>query len=68
MDARSAEFHGDAARRDIVSCASCHDQGANSNCITCHKVGGTAGRSPHPRGWNPTTSKDTKMCKMCHGG
>ncbi|HOI09708.1 MAG TPA: cytochrome c3 family protein [Myxococcota bacterium] len=68
MNVRSPDFHGDAARRDIVSCASCHDRGAASNCITCHKVGGTAGRSPHPGGWNPTAGRDTKMCKMCHGG
>jgi hypothetical protein len=65
----TANFHGPAARRDIASCASCHDQGAKSNCVTCHKVGGIGG-DPHPPGW---TSKHghgdiakSAMCQTCH--
>jgi hypothetical protein len=66
MNRTSPHFHGDEARRDIVSCASCHDQGAASNCVTCHRVGGTAGSSPHPPGWKPTVGQDTRMCRSCH--
>ncbi len=66
MNRSSPDFHGKAASRDIAACATCHDQGASSNCITCHKVGGQAGRSPHPRGWNPAVSKDGPACRGCH--
>ena len=61
--------HGPAARRDIVSCAACHDQGAASNCVTCHKVGGPAG-NPHPPAWMVRHSKEeigrNAMCQVCH--
>ncbi len=58
--------HAQAARRDLASCAACHDQGAASTCVRCHKVGGSGG-SPHP----PTFPKGqplTGMCLVCHGG
>jgi Cytochrome c7 and related cytochrome c len=62
-------FHGDAARRDINSCASCHDQGAQSNCVTCHKVGGVGG-DPHPTGFSSQhslqESRTNSMCLTCH--
>lgn len=61
--------HGPAARRDIVSCAACHDQGAASNCVNCHKVGGVAG-NPHPPGWTVRHSQQeigrNAMCQVCH--
>ncbi|MCK5795996.1 MAG: cytochrome c3 family protein, partial [Deltaproteobacteria bacterium] len=41
-------FHGRKARRNAARCASCHDQGAASNCVRCHKVGALGG-NPHPR-------------------
>jgi predicted CXXCH cytochrome family protein len=61
--------HGAAARRDIVSCASCHDQGAASICVTCHTVGGVGG-SPHPPSWlmrhdHQEIGKNA-MCQVCH--
>lgn len=63
------DFHGDAARRDIASCASCHDQGAASVCVTCHRVGGVGG-NPHPASWldRHETSEIAKngMCLACH--
>lgn len=61
--------HGPAARRDIASCAACHDQGAASNCVRCHKVGGIGG-TPHPPGWRSTASGSTReaACAPCHGG
>ena len=63
----SPDFHGIEARRDIASCASCHDQGAQSNCVGCHRVGGVGG-NPHPIGWSHTRSEISKnnMCLICH--
>lgn len=61
--------HGPAARRDIASCASCHDQGAKSNCVDCHRVGGVGG-NPHPMGWTNKHPRDeidrNPMCLSCH--
>ena len=61
--------HGPAARRDIVSCAACHDQGAASNCVSCHKVGGIAG-NPHPPAWTVRHNREeigrNAMCQVCH--
>jgi hypothetical protein len=58
-----------AARRDISSCAACHDQGPSSNCITCHRVGGTGG-NPHPIGWMQHHDQQeihrNTMCLYCH--
>jgi hypothetical protein len=59
--------HGPAARRDIGSCATCHDQGAASNCVRCHKVGALGG-TPHPVGWRSSTPVTNPECAACHGG
>jgi hypothetical protein len=65
----SPGFHGTAARNDIVSCASCHDQGRQSNCVTCHRVGGVGG-DPHPPGFTskhpPSEINRNPMCLTCH--
>jgi hypothetical protein len=62
-------FHGDAARRDIESCASCHDQGDRSNCVQCHKVGGPGG-DPHPPGYGShhhlSDAATDGRCAACH--
>ena len=65
----SSEFHGQEARRDIAACASCHDQGAHSICVDCHKVGGIGG-DPHPADYErqhprSETSRNG-MCAACH--
>jgi hypothetical protein len=57
--------HGREARRDILLCASCHDQGPATNCIRCHKVGGYGG-NPHPGGWRSARSPQEGMCRYCH--
>jgi Cytochrome c7 and related cytochrome c len=62
----SSNFHGREARRDILACASCHDQGPATNCIRCHKVGAYGG-NPHPGGWKSTRSIASEMCRYCHG-
>jgi hypothetical protein len=64
-DPNGKSLHGRDARRDIVLCASCHEQGPATNCIRCHKVGGSGG-NPHPGGWKSTQSKSSKMCGYCH--
>lgn len=61
----SRDFHGHAARRDLLACASCHDQGPATNCIRCHSVGGYGG-NPHPRGWQSDRSEASSMCRYCH--
>ena len=63
----SQNFHGRAARRDLLACAGCHEQGPNTNCIRCHKVGGHGG-NPHPNGWKSARDSDAEMCRYCHGG
>jgi Cytochrome c7 and related cytochrome c len=59
--------HGRAARRDISSCAACHDQGPATNCVRCHAPGGIGG-TPHPPGWRSTQSSGAGACANCHGG
>jgi hypothetical protein len=59
------ERHGRAARRDILTCAACHDQGPASNCIHCHAVGGPGG-NPHPDGWSSGRDVQDGMCAFCH--
>lgn len=60
-------LHGREARRDITSCAACHDQGPATNCVRCHKVGGYGG-NPHPPGWSSQQSVSDGTCGACHGG
>lgn len=65
----SPNFHGLAARRNIESCAACHDQGAQSNCVECHRVGGIGG-NPHPPSWLLRHGREeinrNAMCLACH--
>ena len=65
----SGEWHGDAARKNIVSCSGCHDQGAASICVACHQVGAVGG-NPHPAGWTRKHASDDKTqnvaCRACH--
>jgi hypothetical protein len=58
--------HGPAARNDIVSCAGCHDQGASSTCVACHR-----NVNPHPPDWAQHHNKTSdvsanSMCRVCH--
>jgi hypothetical protein len=63
--------HGQAARRDINSCAACHDQGAQATCVGCHRPGGVAGdKAPHPKKFLSKHDRgdiaDNAMCRICH--
>jgi bacterioferritin-associated ferredoxin len=64
-DTDSKNHHGRAAKRNILSCAACHDAGPATNCIRCHKVGGVGG-NPHPSGWKSSRSEGAAMCRWCH--
>ena len=62
--------HGRAARNDIISCAGCHDQGAASVCVQCHRVGGIGG-NPHPADFRSKHNlrddiRNNSMCRVCH--
>ena len=62
LDATTASNHGVNARRNIVECASCHQE---RDCIACHD-----GINPHPadfvfncKSW---LSADARPCAKCH--
>ncbi len=65
-------LHAGAARRDIASCAGCHDQGGQAVCVGCHMVGSpTAGtKAPHPKKFlsahDREDIKSNAMCRVCH--
>jgi hypothetical protein len=66
LDPVSPKFHGLEARRRITSCAGCHDQGAATNCVRCHQVGGSGG-NPHPPGFARRGEiENNRMCRACH--
>lgn len=66
LDPLSAFGHARAARRDLLSCVSCHEADAETTCVPCHRVGGVAG-NPHPPGFgggmDPLVSG---VCRACH--
>ena len=59
--------HGQAARQNLESCASCH---AERDCTACHSaVGGGFRFNPHGPGFNAERmrSKNPSLCAACHG-
>ncbi|MEZ5064259.1 MAG: cytochrome c3 family protein [bacterium] len=58
--------HGDAARRHLESCVSCH---AESDCLTCHSARQGRGFNPHGPGFDAArlAEKAPQMCTVCHG-
>ena len=66
-----AQEHGNRARIEITSCASCHEQGRNSNCVECHSAR-TPGFhvNPHPPSWPDRYSRGDQgsheVCLVCH--
>lgn len=68
-DGRQVFFvgHGQAARQNLESCASCH---AERDCTACHSaVGGGFRFSPHGPGFDPDRlrRKNPSLCVACHG-
>ncbi len=57
--------HGQAARQDLVSCASCH---AQTDCTRCHAARGGWSISPHGPGFDPQAMADANRitCLVCH--
>lgn len=56
--------HGRAARQDLPSCTTCHQQ---TYCMQCHSDLG-ARINPHGPGFNATamSSRNPQLCLMCH--
>lgn len=59
--------HGEEARRNPVSCASCHGGAGEMLCVSCHRVGGPGG-SPHPAGFSSSKALSELPCRLCHTG
>jgi hypothetical protein len=56
--------HGQAARRGLEACASCHRQ---SDCIACHSAAGGWGVSPHGPGFTGRgETRSAASCRLCH--
>lgn len=72
----SGDFHGTAARKNIVACAGCHDNGSDAVCILCHRVEAAGGipmptpNGPHPSSFVSKHRGDDRtkraMCMACH--
>lgn len=66
LDPLSSLGHARAARRDLLSCVSCHESDAEETCVPCHRVGGVAG-DPHPAGFGGGMDPARHaVCRACH--
>lgn len=66
LDPLSSFGHARAARRDLLSCVSCHESDAETTCVPCHRVGGVAG-DPHPPGFGGGRDPLAYgVCRACH--
>lgn len=59
--------HGEAARQNLESCASCHQQ---RDCVQCHGVLGSFKVSPHQPGFDAAEAwaRSPRTCLACHVG
>jgi len=57
--------HAQAARQDLESCVSCHQQ---TDCLRCHSAQSGLGVSPHGPDFNGSSIEDRNkaMCRLCH--
>lgn len=63
----SPNNHAREARRNLLSCASCHESDATQVCTPCHRVGGAA-PNPHPPGFRAgIDAHQHSVCTVCHG-
>lgn len=68
-DPTDPNFHGRIARREIFTCAGCHDNGADTICLECHATveKGGWGVNPHPAGFRSRLSRtNDRVCLFCH--
>ena len=66
LDPLSPNGHAAEARRDILSCAGCHERDAERTCVPCHRVGGVAS-NPHPPGFGVGMDPMRHaVCRACH--
>jgi hypothetical protein len=58
--------HGEAARRTLESCVSCHTE---RDCLPCHSSLGGRRFNPHGPGFDPERlqKRNPEMCRACHG-
>ena len=58
--------HGEAARRHLESCVSCH---AENDCLVCHSSRNGRGFNPHGPDFPASRlrEKAPQMCTVCHG-
>jgi hypothetical protein len=59
--------HGQAARQNLESCASCHQQ---RDCVQCHGALGSFKVSPHQPGFDAAAAwaRSPRTCLACHVG
>jgi hypothetical protein len=59
--------HPQAARQDLESCVSCHQQ---NDCLRCHSASSGFGVNPHGPGFDPSRISDRNggLCIVCHKG
>lgn len=57
--------HAPAARQDLESCVSCHQQ---TDCLRCHSAQAGLGVNPHGPDFNGSSINDRNkaMCTLCH--
>ncbi|HKJ92160.1 MAG TPA: cytochrome c3 family protein [Longimicrobiales bacterium] len=57
--------HGQAARQDLETCASCHKQ---QDCLQCHSETGTLQINPHGPDFDPqrVQKRNAAICAACH--
>jgi Cytochrome c7 and related cytochrome c len=66
LDPLSPRGHAREARRNILTCAGCHESDAERTCTPCHRVGGIAG-DPHPPGFGGGVDPGSRgVCRVCH--
>lgn len=65
-----SQDHAREARRNLVTCQSCHPEG--DICINCHSAVGGAGQfNPHGKGWSDRADRlndasNGRTCRKCH--